>query len=36
MFLSQMPYVPLGDLRAVVSYPASAGEIPDDELHRAC
>ncbi|MEZ0365137.1 ABC transporter ATP-binding protein/permease [Mycobacterium sp. pUA109] len=33
MFLSQLPYVPLGDLRAVVSYPASAGEIPDDELH---
>jgi putative ATP-binding cassette transporter len=32
MFLSQLPYVPLGDLRAVVSYPASAGEIPDDDL----
>ncbi len=35
MFLSQMPYVPLGDLRAVVSYPASAGEIPDVDLQRA-
>lgn len=32
MFLSQLPYVPLGDLRAVVSYPASSGEIPDDAL----
>ncbi len=32
MFLSQLPYVPLGDLRAVVSYPRAAGEIPDDEL----
>ena len=32
MFLSQMPYVPLGDLRAVVSYPRDAGEIPDEEL----
>jgi len=34
MFLSQMPYVPLGDLRAVVSYPKEPGEIPDEELHR--
>lgn len=32
MFLSQLPYVPLGDLRAVVSYPASTDEIPDGEL----
>ncbi|MBP2452089.1 ABC transporter ATP-binding protein/permease [Mycolicibacterium lutetiense] len=35
MFLSQMPYVPLGDLRAVVSYPAEPGSIPDEELHAA-
>ncbi|HUO37800.1 MAG TPA: ABC transporter ATP-binding protein/permease, partial [Mycobacterium sp.] len=35
MFLSQMPYVPLGDLRAVVSYPAAAGDIPDAKLKRA-
>jgi vitamin B12/bleomycin/antimicrobial peptide transport system ATP-binding/permease protein len=35
MFLSQMPYVPLGDLRAVVSYPTSPGDIPDAELQRA-
>jgi vitamin B12/bleomycin/antimicrobial peptide transport system ATP-binding/permease protein len=32
MFLSQLPYVPLGDLRAVVSYPCAPGDIPDDEL----
>jgi putative ATP-binding cassette transporter len=32
MFLSQLPYVPLGDLRAVLSYPRSEGDIPDDEL----
>lgn len=35
MFLSQLPYIPLGDLRAVVSYPASAGEISDAELQQA-
>ena len=29
MFLSQLPYVPLGDLRSVVSYPASAGDFDD-------
>ncbi|WP_293217305.1 ABC transporter ATP-binding protein/permease [Mycolicibacterium sp.] len=34
MFLSQLPYVPLGDLRTVVSYPASAGEISDEDLQR--
>jgi vitamin B12/bleomycin/antimicrobial peptide transport system ATP-binding/permease protein len=32
MFLSQLPYVPLGDLRAVVSYPSEPGDIPDIEL----
>ncbi|MCV7343456.1 ABC transporter ATP-binding protein/permease [Mycolicibacterium rhodesiae] len=35
MFLSQMPYVPLGDLRTVVSYPATSGEISDDDLQHA-
>jgi putative ATP-binding cassette transporter len=35
MFLSQMPYVPLGDLRTVVSYPANSGEIDDEALQRA-
>lgn len=34
MFLSQMPYVPLGDLRTVLSYPATSGEIADDDLQR--
>lgn len=32
MFLSQMPYVPLGNLRAVVSYPNEEGEIHDQTL----
>ena len=34
MFLSQMPYVPLGDLRAVVSYPGKEGTIDDETLQR--
>jgi putative ATP-binding cassette transporter len=34
MFLSQMPYVPLGDLRTVLSYPARSGQIPDRDLQR--
>lgn len=34
MFLSQLPYVPLGDLRAVVSYPNEAGTIDDQTLRR--
>jgi vitamin B12/bleomycin/antimicrobial peptide transport system ATP-binding/permease protein len=34
MFLSQMPYVPLGDLRAVVSYPSEAGSIDDRTLQQ--
>jgi putative ATP-binding cassette transporter len=32
MFLSQLPYLPLGDLRTAVSYPATAGAIADDRL----
>ena len=35
MFLSQLPYVPLGDLRAVVSYPSAAGDIPDEQIQAA-
>jgi putative ATP-binding cassette transporter len=35
MFLSQMPYVPLGDLRGVISYPAKPGDIPDEQLFAA-
>jgi putative ATP-binding cassette transporter len=34
MFLSQMPYVPLGDLRAVVTYPLEEGDIDDETLKR--
>jgi putative ATP-binding cassette transporter len=32
MFLSQLPYVPLGTLRGVVCYPNSPNDIPDDVL----
>ena len=32
MFLSQLPYVPLGNLRTVVCYPNSPDDISDDEL----
>lgn len=35
MFLSQLPYVPLGNLRTVVSYPAVAGAVDDDALRDA-
>jgi putative ATP-binding cassette transporter len=34
MFLSQLPYVPLGDLRAVVSYPCEEGTVADDAIQR--
>jgi putative ATP-binding cassette transporter len=34
MFLSQMPYVPLGDLRTVVSYPAACFDIADEVLEE--
>jgi vitamin B12/bleomycin/antimicrobial peptide transport system ATP-binding/permease protein len=35
MFLSQLPYVPLGDLRTVVSYPHEPGELSDDAVRAA-
>ena len=35
MFLSQLPYVPLGDLRTVVSYPYEPGELSDSVLREA-
>ncbi|MGK2866275.1 MAG: ABC transporter ATP-binding protein/permease [Mycobacterium sp.] len=35
MFLSQLPYVPLGDLRAVVSYPKGPDVLTDEELKTA-
>ncbi len=35
MFLSQVPYLPLGDLRAVLSYPSRECTISDDDLMAA-
>ena len=32
MFLSQLPYVPLGDLRTVLSYPRESGDVADNAL----
>jgi len=34
MFLSQLPYVPLGDLRAVVCYPNHKGTLDGAHLHE--
>ncbi|ORV87225.1 multidrug ABC transporter ATP-binding protein [Mycobacterium interjectum] len=34
MFLSQLPYVPLGNLRTVVCYPNSPDEVSDDALRE--
>ncbi len=33
MFLSQLPYVPLGKLRTVVCYPNSPVDLSDETLH---
>ncbi len=35
MFLSQVPYLPLGDLRAVLSYPDLEADIADEQLVTA-
>jgi vitamin B12/bleomycin/antimicrobial peptide transport system ATP-binding/permease protein len=35
MFVPQLPYLPLGDLRAVVSYPHQVGTIDDREIQQA-
>jgi putative ATP-binding cassette transporter len=35
MFVSQLAYLPLGDLRTVVSYPARSTEIADERLRVA-
>ena len=35
MFVSQLPYLPLGDLRTAVSYPARSGDIADERLQEA-
>jgi putative ATP-binding cassette transporter len=34
MFVAQLPYVPLGNLRAAVSYPARPGDIDDARLRE--
>ncbi len=34
LFLSQMPYVPLGDLRAVITYPNEEGTLDDGRLRE--
>ncbi|UMB71905.1 ABC transporter ATP-binding protein/permease [Mycobacterium paraterrae] len=34
MFLSQLPYVPLGDLRTVVAYPKAPTDISDETLNQ--
>ena len=35
MFLPQLPYAPLGDLRTVVCYPAVSESLGDDEIRSA-
>ncbi len=35
MFLPQLPYAPLGDLRTVVCYPATADSLDDKEIRSA-
>ncbi len=35
MFLSQLPYAPLGALRAVVCYPSASDAFADDEIRSA-
>ncbi|MGY1991138.1 ABC transporter ATP-binding protein/permease [Mycolicibacterium fortuitum] len=35
LYLSQVPYIPLGDLRTVVSYPQQPGALPDKALQDA-
>ncbi len=35
MFLSQLPYLPLGELRAVASYPSAQGSVTDEDVQRA-
>jgi len=35
MFVPQLPYVPLGDLRAVVAYPQLEGSVADRDIQQA-
>ena len=34
LFLPQKPYIPIGTLRAAVTYPSREGRFPDEELRR--
>jgi vitamin B12/bleomycin/antimicrobial peptide transport system ATP-binding/permease protein len=34
LFLSQMPYLPLGDLRTAVTYPGPPGDLDDDTIRE--
>ena len=35
LFVAQWPYIPIGNLRAVVSYPEPEGTFPDDQILEA-
>ncbi|MDY6811085.1 MAG: ATP-binding cassette domain-containing protein, partial [Actinomycetota bacterium] len=35
LFLSQIPYIPLGDLRTAVAYPAAPDDVGDDAIRRS-
>ncbi|MFG1934793.1 ABC transporter ATP-binding protein/permease [Mycobacterium sp. NPDC048908] len=35
LFVPQLPYIPLGDLRTVVSYPLESGAVADREIQQA-
>jgi putative ATP-binding cassette transporter len=35
MVVPQKPYIPIGSLRAAISYPAAAGAYPDEDIRRA-
>ena len=35
MFVPQLPYIPLGDLRSVVAYPTEHGAVGDREIQQA-
>ena len=35
MFLPQRPHLPIGTLRAAISYPAEEGSFPDDQIREA-
>jgi len=35
LFLPQRPYLPIGTLRAAVSYPSEEGAFPDERIREA-